>query len=359
MDTISLKKYIYKHEKIEFILEKIGCHDIQYHERRNYYSAAQPDGDNLQGVNIRNSEYLNYRSFSRGVDYDDNEDLISLIQNVKHFSFIETIKYLHQILGLDYKWSQSQKKSEQVQDHIDPLQVFKKVRNRRKIDVAELTVLDENLLNDYIPILHINWLREGVMPWTAKKFGLAYSYKRHRVIIPMRYWLTGELLGINSRTTLDNYKELGFKKFFITPSYQKGLNLFGLYENYDAIQKAGYVIVYEAEKSVLKRDSLNDSTGVALSGHTITDEQVRILVGLNVDIIISLDNDIPIQEVRHICEKFRNIRNVYYTIDKWHLLKTNDSIADVSNKNFEFLFNNKIKYDANKHREYLKGLGKK
>ena len=357
MDTISLKKYIYENKKIELILNEIGCHDIKYHENKDYYSAAQPDGDNLQGVNIRNNEYLNYRSFSRGVDYKDKEDLITLIQKVKHLSFVETIKYLHQILGLEYKWSKQ--KVVKTQDYSDPLQIFKKVRSRHKVDVSELIVLDEDLLNDYIPLLHINWLREGVMPWTAKKFGLAYSYKRHRVIIPMRYWLTGELLGINSRTTLDNFDELGLKKFFITPSYQKHINLFGLYENYDAIQKAGYVVVYEAEKSVLKRDSLNDSTGVALSGHTISDEQVRILIGLNVDIIISLDNDIPIQEVRHICEKFHNIRNVYYTYDKWNLLNTKDSITDVPDKTYKFLLSNKIKYDMNEHREYLKGLGKK
>jgi DNA primase len=82
----------------------------------------------------------------------------------------------------------------------------------------------------------------------------------------MRYWLTGELLGFNQRTTVENYEEFGIKKYFITPTYPKALNLYGLYENYDAIQKAGYVVVAESEKSVLKRDSLGDSTVVALSG---------------------------------------------------------------------------------------------
>ena len=358
MDTVSLKKYIFEHNKIEFVLNELGCHDIKYHDKRDYYSAAQPDGDNLQGVNIRNNEYLNYRSFSRGVEYDDNEDLISLVEGIRHCSFVEAIKYLHKILGLEYKWLKTQPNTRSNKEE-RPLYIFEKYRSKSRIDVSELTVLNEELLNDYIPLLHINWFREGVMPWTAKKFGLAYSYKRHRVIIPMRYWMTGELLGINSRTTLENYKELGIKKFFLTPSYQKNLNLFGLYENYDAIQKAGYVVVYESEKSVLKRDSLNDSTGVALSGHTISDEQVRVLSGLNVDIIISLDNDIPIQEIRHICEKFRNHRRVYYTRDKWNLLKEKDSIADMPNKTFEFLLANKVKYDMNEHREYLKGLGKK
>ena len=73
----------------------------------------------------------------------------------------------------------------------------------------------------------------------------------------------------------------GIKKYFITPSYPKSYNLFGLWEHKEDIKRLGYVVVYESEKSVLKRDSLLDYSGVALSGHTISDEQVRILIGLN------------------------------------------------------------------------------
>ena len=83
------------------------------------------------------------------------------------------------------------------------------------------------------------------------------------------------------------------------------LNLYGLYENYDSIQKAGYVVVAESEKSVLKRDSFGDGTVVALSGKSISDEQVRILMGLNVEIIIGLDKDVDVNEIRFMCEKFQ------------------------------------------------------
>ena len=244
-------------------------------------------------------------------------------------------------------------------DTSDPLAIFKKLRSKRTINVNEIHTIDEEALNDYVPLLHIDWFREGIMPWSAKKFGLAYSYRRKRIIIPMRYWLTGQLVGVNARTTIANCDELGIKKYFITPTYQKNLNLFGLYENMDSILKAGYVVIYEAEKSVLKRDSKNDSTGVALSGHTLSDEQVRILIGLNVDIIIAMDKDVPIEEIRFMCERFKNIRNVFYLYDKWDLLGEKDSPADMSNKIFDFLMKYKVKYDANEHREYIKNLSKK
>ena len=356
MDTISLKKYIFENEKVEFVLEKIGCHHITYHSNKEFWSCGNYDGDNIGAINVKNNQYLSVINYTREKDFDDNSDIITLVQYNKKCSFIEAVKYLHGILGLEYKW---QRKPQKVQDKVDPLYIFKKVKSKKRVDVSDINVLDEDLLNDYIPMLHINWYREGIMPWTTKKFGLAYSYKQKRIIVPMRYWLTGELLGVNARTTVENYDELGIKKFFITPSYQKSLNLFGLYENYNNIQKAGYVVIYEAEKSVLKRDSLNDPTGVALSGHSISDEQARVLIGLNVDIVVSMDKDVPLEEVRHICDKFYNIRNVYYTYDKWDLLGEKDSIADMPNKIFDFMMKYKIKYDANEHQEYLKSLKKK
>lgn len=355
MDTISLKQYIFENEKIDFVLENIGCKYIQYHPNKEYYSCANYNGDNKSAINVSNNKYLDVKNYTREKEFDDNADIITLVEYNKQISFVKAVKYLHKILGLNYKW-EKKKVEEKI---IDPLAIFKKVESCRKYNVLDINVIDEDLLDDYIPLLYIGWFREGIMPWTAKKFGLAYSYRRKRIIIPMRYWLTGQLLGINSRTTVENYKELDIKKFYITPTYQKGLNIYGLYENYDAIQKAGYVVVYEAEKSVMKRDSKNDSTGVALSGHSITEEQVRILIGLNVDIIISMDKDVPLEEIRHICEKFYGIRNVYYTWDNWDLLGDKDSMADKSNKIYDFIFKYKVKYNEYEHQKYLESLKSK
>lgn len=358
MTINELKEYIYEQNKIEYILEQLGCHEIRYNAQKEYWSAAHPDGDNPMGINIRNNEYLNYRSFSRGVDYEDGKDLISLVEITNKMQFIEAVKYLHKILDLPFEFK---KKEEKSKKKYDPLFIFKKImRNSRGIvDVDDIHVLDDKLLDDFVPMLHIDWVKQGITERTRKKFGLAYSYKHKRVVIPMRYWLTGELLGFNQRTTVENYKEFNIKKYFITPTYPKQSNLYGLYENYDSIQKAGYVVVAESEKSCLKRDSLCDGTVVSLSGKTVSDEQVRILLGLNVEIVIGLDKDVDINEVRHIAEKFYHIRPVSYIYDKWDLLKDKDAPMDAKNKIYQFLFKHRVKYDEFEHKEYLKSLERK
>lgn len=356
MDTISLKKYIYENNKIEYILGEIGCGHIQYHPNKEFYSCSNYNGDNQGAINVKNNEYLGVINWTREKEFGDNSDIITLVQYNKSMSFMEAIKYLHKILDLPFEF----KKETKPEKNFDPLAIFKRVANRRKIiNVDDIQILEDKLLQDYIPMLHISWLKEGITERTRKKFGLAYSYKHKRVVIPMRYWLTGELLGFNQRTTVENYDEFGIKKYFITPTYPKHLNLYGLYENYDSIQKAGYVVVAESEKSVLKRDSLGDGTVVALSGKSISDEQVRILMGLNVEIVIGLDKDVDISEVRHICNKFVNVRKVSYIYDFMDMLNKKDAPMDARNKDYQFLFDNRIVYDREEQRKYQESLEKK
>ena len=360
MTVLELKKYIFHEGKIEFILNEIGCGHIVYHPTKEYYSCSNCNGDNKTAINISNNEYLNCRNYTREKEFDEKSDLLTLVQynkslNNKNFSFFDTVKYLHKLLGLPLTF----KKQEEKKEIIDPLYIFKKVKTKRKRqNVLDFQVLDESELQDFVPYVHIDFFKEGIMPWTVKKFGLAYSYRFKRNVIPLRYWLTGELLGFNMRTSVENYELFDIKKYFITPGYPKQMNLFGLWENKETIQEKGYVIVYEAEKSVLKRDILNDSTGVAVSGHEISDEQVKILIGLNCEIIIAFDKDIDIDHIRHCCEKFYGIRKVSYIWDKYDLLGEKDSPADAQNKIFEFLMQYRITYDYEEHKKYLNSLKK-
>lgn len=365
MTSIELKNFIYDNSKIEYILEDLGCTKIVFHsETSNHcatYSACQPDGDNAGGVIVKVCPYLNYYSYSRNIDIDEGKDIFNLIQDVKKIKFGEAIKYTHKLLGLEYKYSPNKKEPEKPK--YDPLAIFKKAAARRRYicDVNDIKYLDENVLDDFAPGVHISWYKnDGIMPWTSRKFGLCYSYAQKRQIIPIRYWLDGSLVATNARTTIENYDLFGIKKYFISKGYNKTNNVYGFWENQKSITKAGYCVIYEAEKSVLKRDSRNDPTGLALQGHSISEEQVRIILSLDInEIVICMDKDVPIEEVWSICSKFYRIRKVSYIWDSHDLLGEKDSAADASNKIYNFLFKYRVVYDESKHRQYLKSLEKK
>lgn len=357
MDTVSLKKYIYENNKIEYVLQEIGCGNIKYHSNKEFYAASNHNGDNPGAVNVKNCPQLWVTNWTRQNEFPEGSDIFNLVQYSKQCSFVESVKYLHKILDLDYSPYKKQEKKEKF----DPLNVFKRVLSaRRRVDVNEIHAISDEALNDYVPMLHISWFREGVMPWTREKFGIAYSYKHKRVVIPHRYWLTGELLGFNMRSTVENFEQFGISKYLITKNMNKSMNVYGYYENSKNIEGSGYCVLYEGEKSVLKRDSLNDSTGLALSGKSISNEQVRIILSLNInEVVIAFDKDVAIDEVRHACEKFYNFRKVSYIYDKWNLLDNKQSPADAKNKVFNFLFKYRIKYDENEHDLYLDSLGRK
>lgn len=354
MDTISLKKYIFENGKVEDVLREIGCHSITYHPSKDFFSCGNYNGNNKGAINVKNNEYLNVINWTREKEFGDNSDIITLVQYNKSMSFLEAIKHIHKILDLPFEF----KKQEKPKEKFDPLNVFKKVlkNNRRVINVDDIHILDNKLLDDFVPMLHVDWFHEGIMPWTRKKFKLAYSYKRKRIIIPIYHWLTKELVGFNMRTTVPNYEEFNIPKYWITPTYQKSNNLYGLAENYNSIISKKIVTVFESEKSTLKRDSLTDDTCVSLQGKTMSDEQARILIGLDAEIVIALDKDVDINEVRFICEKFYHIRPVSYIYDKWDLLGDKDSPADKGDKIYKFLFKHRVKYDESEHIKYLNSL---
>ena len=364
MTSNELKIHILENNLIETILENLGCRSIEFHPDKDYWTSTQPDeqADNKMGVVIKQNTFLSYYSYSRNIHVEDGKDLFALVQETKHITFAETMKYLHNLLGLKYTFKKEEPKDDKPK--YDPLAIFKKAASKKRCrNVLDCTfeALDESVLTDLVPMIHIDIFKEGIIPKTIKKFGLCYSYRWKRTVFPIRWWVDGTLLAYNARTSVENFAEFDIKKYFITPGYHKENNLYGLWENYKDIEKAKYITLLESEKNVCKRDSRLDSTCVALQGHSISDEQVRIILGLNIqEVVIAVDNDIPIDEIRHMCEKFYHLRKVSYIYDRWGLLKQNKmSPADACNKIYDFLFKHRVVYSEKEHQLYLKSLEKK
>ena len=75
--------------------------------------------------------------------------------------------------------------------------------------------------------------------------------------------------------------------------------------------------------------------------------------------MIGLDKDVDISEIRFICEKFKNIRKVSYIYDFMEILNKKDAPMDARNKDYQFLFDNRVVYDRAEQRRYQESLEKK
>jgi len=354
MTANELIQYIIDNDKILNILEDLGCHHLKEYSKE--YRCGLPTHSSKDAISVK-KETLKTKVFQS----DSNiirGNIFTLCQTIKNYSFSEANRYIHNLFGLEYKFKFNKKNDT---DFKDPLEIFKKVKKKKYTDINNLDVINEDCLSEYIPYIHIEWVREdGIMPWTSKVFNIGYSVNKKRIVIPHRYW-SGEkndYVGVIGRTIIKEWEMLDIPKYFPLKNFPKSMNIYGLQENYQTIQEAGYCVLYEAEKSVLKRHSRNDGTGVAVCCHDISDEQVKILIGLNVDVVIAFDKGISIEHIRSACDRFYGIRTVYYIYDKYDLLKEKESPADATNRIYTYLLKYKTLYDEKERREYLKWLEK-
>jgi len=358
MNSIELKQYIIENKYIYLILENLGLHSIKEYTKE--YRSGLPNHNSKNNVSIKKN------TLKITIFQSDSEivrgDLITLVMSIKNISFVEANKYLHKLLGLKYQYKNTKNKSKQEEDKTDPLEIFKKIKRKRKsVNINDIEIYDNTIIEEYEPVLYVDWVKEdGIMEFTRKRFNIGYSYKHKRIVIPIRYWAGEEddYIGIIGRTTIKNFDLFDIAKYYPLKPYLKSLNLYGLQENYKGIQEAGCCVVLESEKNVLKRHSRLDETTVAIGSHNLSDEQVKILIGLNVSIIIAYDKGISLKHIRSECERFYGIRDISYIYDKHDLLKDKESPTDKPNKIYNYLLKHKIKYDEKEHKEYLKELEK-
>jgi DNA primase len=115
-----------------------------------------------------------------------------------------------------------------------------------------------------------------------------YDRFRERVMFPIRN-TKGQVIGFGGRV-LDS----GEPKYLNspeTPLFQKGLELYGLYEARQAIRDAGYVLVTEGYMDVVALAQLGFPQAVATLGTACTSTHVQKLLRQTDDVIFSFDGD--------------------------------------------------------------------
>ena len=347
MNAKELKEYIIQNEDcIITILEDLGFHKVV--DRGEYVTCALPEHNNPSGFSVL-KENLYCNSFSTHLEFKGN--IFELVQQMKGKTFGQSIYYIHKLLGLKYDYSKNE--DDKPKDSI--LDFFKKYKtkpNKRNTKEKELKFYtDEEIFGMYVRCSYANWIKEGIIAKIQKEFCIGYHFDSKRIVIPHRYWKDGRICGLIGRTICsdEEIEYFDIPKYFPIIPYKKGCNLYGLWENRQYIEQVKEIIVFEAEKSVLKMASKGYRNCVSVGSHDLSDEQVKILIGLNVNIVLAYDSDIPLEFMENEAKKFKGLRNVSIVINQYDILKDKESPADSTLKIWEALYKRRIvyKYKAN------------
>ena len=99
-----LKEKILEENKIEEILEDIGCRFIRHHSN-GYITCSNPDGDNKSAITVYLNDNLTVIDYTRDIlphEQSRTADILDLVMWAKDFNFIDAIKHLCNICAIDY-----------------------------------------------------------------------------------------------------------------------------------------------------------------------------------------------------------------------------------------------------------------
>ena len=194
-------------------------------------------------------------------------------------------------------------------------------------------VYDETILNYFENLYYSGWIDEGISIESMQKFGIKWYEYKECIVIPHRDE-NGNLIGIRRRSFRPedaNNKYMPLQVQEMTFEHSLGNNLYGLYENKEAISKKRKAIIVEGEKSVLLSDTFfgKNSIAVATCGFNISDAQANLLSDLGVnDIYLGFDKDFD----EHKEELYKKDKDVYANYLRYK--NRLDTIAERLNNTF-------------------------
>ena len=118
--------------------------------------------------------------------------------------------------------------------------------------------------------------------------GRHYDRFRHRIMFPIRN-PRGQVIGFGGRV-LDDSKPK-YLNSPDTPLFDKGKNLYGLYEGRAAVKESGRILVVEGYMDVVALAQFGVGYGVAALGTATTAEHVKILMRQADSIYFCFDGD--------------------------------------------------------------------
>lgn len=208
-------------------------------------------------------------------------------------------------------------------------------------------ILDNSAITCYTHEDIDEWINEGIRQEIMDMFGVRVNHRDNRIVYPV-YDIDGNLINVKGRTRYKNYKDLRIPKYINyypigTMDYFQGLNFTLPY-----VKEQNEVIIFESVKSVMKAFGWGYKNGASAEKHTLTDEQVKLLVKLRVNIVFAFDSDISYadKDIKKTIDVLKRITNVYVVYDRKKLLggkEAKNAPVDLSREIWEQLYYNKTK----------------
>jgi DNA primase len=340
MDIQLLKEYIYENNYIEQILQSIGCHHVKYHPQGNpdpYWSAANKDGDNTTAINVYNKSSLRCVNYTRDMTNgkDIPTDIISLVCFTIGQSLFEGIKFICEIVGIDYYHNfeddipESLKITKllyQMQSNIDDIDEDRPIKP-----------ISERILTYYKPYVNDMFLNDGISYETQKEFGIGYDESTNRITIPI-YSEINDLIGVKGRLFKTELEENELKYVYLEPCARNKI-LYGINKTYPFIKQQGSCIIGESEKSCMQLWSMGYQNCIGIGGSKVSSQQIEKLSRLGIDLIFAFDKDIPKQDIESIANRFVEGIPIYAIYDDKNILSEKASPMDRKD-HWEFLYKN-------------------
>ena len=191
------------------------------------------------------------------------------------------------------------------------------------------------------------WLKEGISQETMNLFGVRIDPYANRIVYPV-YDSNGNLINVKGRTQYENYKSMRLAKYI--NYYKVGVMDYfqGMHITLPYIKEKSEVIIFESIKSVMKIFDWGYKNSVSAETHSITNEQIEILIRLRSDVVFAFDSDVNYTDetVKNVLDKLRRFTNVYIIDDPQSLLggrESKNAPADCGREVWETLYAQKRK----------------
>ena len=349
-DLQEIKDRLRDEEKVEDLLEAIGCEYIKTEQRGNLITAQLPErfySTNKRSVQAKMNKSMSCSIRSKTDFKGDIFNLISYIHFDKRGSdlqdnLFEAKRFICETFG----WKEYLKGERKSDDKIDYTAPLKALLNKKKnyLDFKPNPVLPEEIMNEFYfwgkPLPDKGWIEEGISYDTQVMYGVGFDLDSKRIVFPLRNRF-GKLVGVKGRILKDEDDEE--RKYLYIYRCNNRYEWFNFHFAHPYIMMGKRVYIFEAEKSSMKAFEHGVYNTLAVGASEISIEQAQIIkqLGLDIEIVLCYDKGIEIDEIKRVAKLFEG-RHVFAMFDMDDTLQGKNSPIDQGIEDWNHMVENNI-----------------